>query len=193
MSPKRKKAITPLAFKTSASKMLAPKPLAPKPLVANPLSFETLSPAIHPSPLSNLTTNLLLQQRQFSTTQLQVDSLNELTSKYNELLSLNISRDQENSSPLDPIAINPSSATISTVSHDPTSAFVMSSVSNRSTNRWTSTETRMLINKVGRYQKKLKNVRDPKEKGRIWNMITSNIQTSDAASSVLKERTKTSI
>ncbi|CAG8723754.1 13679_t:CDS:2, partial [Cetraspora pellucida] len=115
------------APKTSASKMLASKPLAPKPLVANPLPSETLPPVIHPSPLSNLTNNLLLQQRQFPTTQLQVDSLNELTSKYNELLSLNISRDQENSLPLDPIAINPSSATISTVSHDPTSAFVTSS------------------------------------------------------------------
>ncbi|CAG8710162.1 24232_t:CDS:2 [Cetraspora pellucida] len=126
MFPKRKKVITPLAPKTSASKMLAPKPLASKPLVANPLPSETLPSAIHPSPLSNLANNLLLQQWQFPTTQLQI-SLSQL--------SLNISCDQENSSALDPIAINPSSATIST----------------------TSTETRMLINEVGRYQEKLKN------------------------------------
>ena len=62
---KRKKAITPLAPKTSASKMLAPKPLAPKPLVNNPLSSEPLTPVIHSSPLTNLTNNFLSQQRQF--------------------------------------------------------------------------------------------------------------------------------
>ncbi|CAG8752746.1 12740_t:CDS:1, partial [Cetraspora pellucida] len=71
MFPKRKKAITLLAPKTLASKMLAPKSLAPKPLVANPLPSETLPLVIHPSPLSNLTNNLLLQQWQFPTTQFQ--------------------------------------------------------------------------------------------------------------------------
>ncbi|CAB4391396.1 unnamed protein product [Rhizophagus irregularis] len=33
----------------------------------------------------------------------------------------------------------------------------------------------------------------PREKGRIWDNIVSNIQTSDAASPVLKERSKASI
>ncbi|CAG8762795.1 15442_t:CDS:2, partial [Dentiscutata erythropus] len=71
--------------KTSASKMLAPKPLAPKPLVNNPLSSEPLTPVIHHTPLTNLTNNFSSQQWQFLTTQLQTDSLNEITSKYNEL------------------------------------------------------------------------------------------------------------
>ncbi|RIB24028.1 hypothetical protein C2G38_2242256 [Gigaspora rosea] len=84
---KRKKVITPLAPKTSASKMLAPKPLAPKPLVNNPLSSEPLIPVIHPTPLTNLTNNFSSQQWQFLNAQLQTDSLNEITSKYNKLTS----------------------------------------------------------------------------------------------------------
>ena len=36
-------------------------------------------------------------------------------------------------------------------------------------------------------------MRDPREKGRIWDKIISIIQNSDMASSTLKQRTKTSI
>ncbi|CAG8553225.1 2486_t:CDS:2 [Gigaspora rosea] len=162
--------------------------------------------------------------------------------------SFNISRDQENSSLFSPIAINPTSSSVSTAPYNSTSSsvsiapynstssistapydltsstapynsttsistapynltstsisaapynststFITSNTSSRSANRWTSSETRMLIDEVGSHQEMLKNVRDPREKGRIWDMITSNIQTSDTASLVLKERTKASI
>ncbi|CAG8742783.1 33483_t:CDS:2 [Gigaspora margarita] len=102
--------------------MLAPKPLAPKPLVNNPLSSEPLTLVIHPTPLMNLTNNFSSQQRQFLTTQLQTDSLNKITSKYNELLSFNISRDQENSSLFSPIAINPTSSSVFTIPYNSTSS-----------------------------------------------------------------------
>jgi hypothetical protein len=39
----------------------------------------------------------------------------------------------------------------------------------------------------------LQRVRDPREKGRIWNDIILNLQTSTSASLGLKDRTKTSI
>ncbi|CAG8803045.1 3723_t:CDS:2, partial [Gigaspora margarita] len=77
----------------------------PRPLVNNPLSSEPLTPVIHPTSLTNLTNNFSSQQWQFLTTQLQTDSLNEITSKYNEL----------------PIAINPISSSISTAPYNSTS------------------------------------------------------------------------
>lgn len=39
----------------------------------------------------------------------------------------------------------------------------------------------------------MQKVKDPREKGRIWDKIVSNIQTSNVASPVLKERSKASI
>jgi hypothetical protein len=65
--------------------------------------------------------------------------------------------------------------------------------SRSSTNRWTRSETRMLIEEVGSKQQALQRVRDPREKGRIWDKIISNLQNSTIASSTLKERSKTSI
>ncbi|RIB22202.1 hypothetical protein C2G38_2174572 [Gigaspora rosea] len=127
--------------KTSASKVLALKHLAPKPLVTNSLSSEPLTPAIHPSPLTNLTNNFSSQQWQF-------------------LLSLNISCDQENSSPLSSIAVNPTSASVSTVPYNSASTFVTSNTSSRLANQWTSSETCMLINEV-------KNVRDQEKRANL--------------------------
>ena len=51
----------------------------------------------------------------------------------------------------------------------------------------------MLIEQAGKQQQALQRVRDPREKGRIWDKIIFNIQTSDMASPALKERTKQSI
>ena len=64
---------------------------------------------------------------------------------------------------------------------------------NKSANRWTSSEIRMLIEQVGKQQQTLQHVRDSREKGRIWDKIIFNIQNSDMASLVLKGRTKASI
>ena len=61
------------------------------------------------------------------------------------------------------------------------------------TNRWTSSETRMLVEEVGKQRQALQHVRDPREKGRIWDKIIANIQESDFASLTLKERTKASV
>ncbi|CAG8799572.1 26057_t:CDS:1, partial [Gigaspora rosea] len=94
---------------------------------------------------------------------------------------------QENSSPSDSIAVNPISAaiydTLPTIANSNTS-------SSKSTNRWTPSETRMLIHEVGKHQGMLQHVKDPREKGRIWNVIVSNVQTCDVAGPVLRERTK---
>jgi hypothetical protein len=51
----------------------------------------------------------------------------------------------------------------------------------------------MLIEEVGKQWQALQKVKDAREKGRIQDRIIINIQTSDAASSALKERTKASI
>jgi len=45
------------------------------------------------------------------------------------------------------------------------------------TNRWTSSETRMLIEEVGRQWQALQQVKDPREKDRIWDRIITNIQS----------------
>ncbi|KAF0514973.1 trihelix transcription factor gt-3a-like: PROVISIONAL [Gigaspora margarita] len=50
----------------------------------------------------------------------------------------------------------------------------------------------MLIHEVGKHQGMLQNVKDPREKNRVWDVFVSNIQTSDVSSSILKEHTKTS-
>jgi hypothetical protein len=63
---------------------------------------------------------------------------------------------------------------------------------NRSVNRWTSSEVRILIEQVGKWLQMLQ-AKDPREKGRVWDKIVSNLQNSDMASSALKERTKASI
>ncbi|CAG8778972.1 14380_t:CDS:2, partial [Acaulospora morrowiae] len=42
-------------------------------------------------------------------------------------------------------------------------------------------------------QQALQQARDPREKGRIWNKVIANVQSSKIASLVLKERTKASI
>ncbi|RIA87819.1 hypothetical protein C1645_827241 [Glomus cerebriforme] len=54
-------------------------------------------------------------------------------------------------------------------------------------------KTRMLIEEVGKKWQALQKVKDVREKGRIWNKIVVNIQTSDVASPALKECTKASI
>ncbi|RIB17467.1 hypothetical protein C2G38_2187210 [Gigaspora rosea] len=64
---------------------------------------------------------------------------------------------------------------------------------NKLSNRWTSPEIRVLIEEVGKHQQMLQKVKDPREKGRIWDTIVSNIQSSSVAGPVLKERSKTSI
>jgi transcriptional regulator len=51
----------------------------------------------------------------------------------------------------------------------------------------------MLIEEVGKQWQALQKVKDARKKGRIQDRIITNIQTSDAASSALKERTKASI
>ena len=51
----------------------------------------------------------------------------------------------------------------------------------------------MLIEEVGRQWQALQQVKDPREKDRIWDRIITNIQKSDLVSLALKERTKTSI
>ena len=59
--------------------------------------------------------------------------------------------------------------------------------------RCTSSETRMLIEEVEMQWQALQQVKDPREKDRIWDRIITNIQKSDLVSLALKERTKTSI
>ncbi|KAF0420942.1 trihelix transcription factor gt-3a-like: PROVISIONAL [Gigaspora margarita] len=51
----------------------------------------------------------------------------------------------------------------------------------------------MLIEEVGKQQNALQRAKDPREKGQIWDKIIANMQSSEIASIVLKERTKTSI
>jgi Myb/SANT-like DNA-binding domain len=51
----------------------------------------------------------------------------------------------------------------------------------------------MLIEEVGKKWQELQKVKDAREKGRIWDRIVINIQTSGIASLSLKERTKASI
>ncbi|CAG8508560.1 22374_t:CDS:2 [Gigaspora rosea] len=64
---------------------------------------------------------------------------------------------------------------------------------NKLSNRWTSSETRFLIEEVGKSQQALQQVKDPRQKGRIWDKIVSNLQESTVASVALKGRTRTSI
>ncbi|CAG8596158.1 2467_t:CDS:2, partial [Scutellospora calospora] len=51
----------------------------------------------------------------------------------------------------------------------------------------------VIISDVGKHQQMLQKVKDPREKGRIWDTIVSNIQSSSIAGPVLKERSKTLI
>ncbi|KAF0475486.1 trihelix transcription factor gt-3a-like: PROVISIONAL [Gigaspora margarita] len=103
--------------------------------------------------------------------------------------SFTTSRDQENLSPFGPIAIDVESSTSSTSSN------VLSLVvtSGKSSNWWTSSETQMLIEEVGKQQNALQWAKDPREKGQIWDKIIANVHSSEIASIVLKECTKTSI
>ncbi|CAG8607380.1 6759_t:CDS:2 [Scutellospora calospora] len=213
MSPKKlKKATTKLVPKT-----LAPKPLAPKVFSSETLVPETFSPAIRP--FNDFTNNLSLQQQPYlatqqlylatqqpySTTQYYTNSLklNEPTSRYNEIVKIIIynktsfspqpsliTRDQENL--FGSVAVGPSSSTSPNILGS-TSTIATSDVSAKLSNRWSSSETRMLIEEVGKQQQALQRVKDPREKGRIWDKIITNIQTSEIASLVLKERTKASI
>jgi len=63
----------------------------------------------------------------------------------------------------------------------------------KSSNRWTSAEIWVLIKEVGEHQQALQKVRDPREKGRIWDRIIFTIQNSDKTSLALKGRTKSSV
>ncbi|CAG8798107.1 19025_t:CDS:2, partial [Cetraspora pellucida] len=64
--------------------------------------------------------------------------------------------------------------------------------SDKPTKRWSSSETRILIEEVGKQYKTLQKAKDPREKGRIWNKIISGIQSSTSNLN-LKERSKTSV
>ena len=48
----------------------------------------------------------------------------------------------------------------------------------------------MLIEEVGKQWQALQKVKNAREKGRIWDRIIANIQTSNAISLALKECTK---
>ncbi|UZO01422.1 uncharacterized protein OCT59_012523 [Rhizophagus irregularis] len=85
-----------------------------------------------------------------------------------------------------PVAISPDYATSTSIPPTPIRA-------SKPSNRWTSTEIRILIKEVKEHQQALQKVKDPREKGRIWDNIVSNIQSSNVASLVLKERSKASI
>jgi hypothetical protein len=73
------------------------------------------------------------------------------------------------------------------------SSVVEPSFTPSSSNRWSSSEIRILIEQAGKHQQALQQVKDPREKGRIWDKIISIIQNSNIASSALKKRTKASI
>ncbi|CAB4495973.1 unnamed protein product [Rhizophagus irregularis] len=85
-----------------------------------------------------------------------------------------------------PVAISPDYATSTSIPPTPIRA-------SKPSNRWTSAEIRILIKEVGEHQQALQKVKDPRKKGRIWDNIVSNIQSSNVASPVLKERSKASI
>ncbi|CAB4478632.1 unnamed protein product [Rhizophagus irregularis] len=107
-----------------------------------------------------------------------------------QILALNEAiRQEKASSSIDcnnPVAISPDYATSTSIPPTPIRA-------SKPSNRWTSTEIRILIKEVGEHQQALQKVKDPREKGRIWDNIVSNIQSSNVASPVLKERSKASI
>ncbi|CAG8828871.1 634_t:CDS:1, partial [Gigaspora rosea] len=50
-------------------------------------------------------------------------------------------------------------------------------LNNKTSNRWSSSETRLLIEEVGRQYKVLQKAKDPRKRGRVWNNIISNIQS----------------
>ncbi|EXX61129.1 uncharacterized protein OCT59_012444 [Rhizophagus irregularis] len=102
------------------------------------------------------------------------------------LITHHVTHNQENQSPFNSVAINNQSPIQST------STFINFNTP-KSTNRWTTSETQMLIEEVRMQWQALQQVKDPREKGRIWDKIITNIQKSDMASPALKERTKTSV
>ncbi|CAB4441763.1 unnamed protein product [Rhizophagus irregularis] len=110
--------------------------------------------------------------------------------KQSQILALNEAiRQEKASSSIDcnnPVAISPDYATSTSIPPTPIRA-------SKPSNRWTSAEIRILIKEVGKHQQALQKVKDPREKGRIWDNIVSNIQSSNVASPVLKERSKASI
>ncbi|KAF0547188.1 trihelix transcription factor gt-3a-like: PROVISIONAL [Gigaspora margarita] len=155
--------------------------------VIRPLTDSTnnLSPQQHPYFATQSS-----QQQPYSATQFYMNSY-ETASRYNETTSFSqplfvTRRDQENLP--GSIVVGPTSSII-----DPTSNITPPNVPVKLSNRWSFSETRMLIEEVGKQQQALQRVKDPREKGRIWDKIITNIQTSEIASLVLKERTKTSI
>ncbi|GBC00028.1 hypothetical protein RclHR1_03710012 [Rhizophagus clarus] len=94
---------------------------------------------------------------------------------------------QEIPSPFDAIDVDQSSTRS-------TSTFVnFNTPANKSTNRWTSSETRILIEDVAKQRHALQKVKDARERERIWDRIVANIQTSNIVSLALKERAKASI
>ncbi|RIA82955.1 hypothetical protein C1645_834552 [Glomus cerebriforme] len=156
----------------------------------------TLTPNTHFSPFTNLTNNFSLQH-QYSFTPIadqmakHTDPLNETRYSifYRWLHSLIIHHEtynQEIQSPFNSVSVD-----LSPTQSTPT--FVFITYTNKLTNRWTSSETRMLIEVVGKKWQALQKVKDTREKGRIWDKIIVNIQTSDVASPALKECTKASI
>ncbi|CAB4435283.1 unnamed protein product [Rhizophagus irregularis] len=178
-------------------------------------TFKKFVPTTHFSPFNNLTNNLSLQQHQNSTTlpfaenetinhidpltpnevryPVYMDPLND-TTRYPitlqpsqpSLITHHVTHNQENQSPFNSVAINNQSPIQST------STFINFNTP-KSTNRWTTSETRMLIEEVRMQWQALQQVKDPREKGQIWDKIITNIQKSDMASPSLKERTKTSV
>ncbi|CAB4432622.1 unnamed protein product [Rhizophagus irregularis] len=96
-----------------------------------------------------------------------------------QILALNEAiRQEKASSSIDynnPVAISPDYATSTSIPPTPIRA-------RKPSNRWTSAEIRILIKEVGERQQALQKVKDPREKGRIWDNIVSNIQSSNVAS-----------
>ncbi|CAG8563140.1 14387_t:CDS:2 [Acaulospora morrowiae] len=178
MAPRKKKAITQLP-KTLASKTSTPNTLINK--TSFPVTYSLSNLSSQQQPYSVATRSL---QQPYSATQFYMDPLmlNKTTS--NETISFSqplftTSQNQENLLPFGPVDIE------SNISSTVTSG--------KLSNQWTSSETRLLIEEVEKQQQALQQAKDPKEKGQIWNKVIANVQSSEIASLVLKERTKASI
>ncbi|CAG8788622.1 19874_t:CDS:2 [Cetraspora pellucida] len=107
---------------------------------------------------------------------------------FSDFTNLHIDYSKEN------ILESASTSNLSNVSSVSSNAHLNSNASNsKSSSRWTSSEIHILIEEVGKNQKALQQVRDPRHKERIWDKIVSNIQGYTTASTALKECSKTSI
>ncbi|CAB4426923.1 unnamed protein product [Rhizophagus irregularis] len=154
-------------------------------------TFKNFVPTTHFSPFNNLTNNLSLQQHQNSTTLpfAENETINHIDPLTPNEVRYPVYMDPLNDTTRYPITLQPSQPSLIThhVTHNQENQSPFNS------NRWTTSETRMLIEEVRMQWQALQQVKDPREKGRIWDKIITNIQKSDMASPALKERTKTSV